>query len=444
MTNPVTRPAVWLRLAPAALALALVPAAASAAVKVGTPGPDNLTGNSPSGDVLVGGGGADTLTGGAGNDFLFGIRSGNRINGGGGDNYIEGGTGDDKVTAGNGNNTVYTGSGHDTIDLGNGNNYVDPGGAPDIVRLGDGNNVVNGGSGGVTISAGNGDNTIYALSGPDSITLGSGVNNVYMANVFQFKKIDCGGNPQSVLHLNKKVDPELKYIADAKRAGKVKGCANIVTFEGPRAIRSRLAGTWQRFKLTGTDGPDKLYGGHGGGSIDGKGGNNVLWADWIQGTGGARARSKTTRIKAANGNNIVYGGRGTNVISLGNGKNFVRGGAWHNTITVGTGINTIRLQGKGRNLVTIRGGSAYVESFANGSKPTVRCLGGAKGVIVFGNTRPKTNCATVESARSERGKILQVQGIEPVPDSDPVVLPAPEPGLTAGVPRPDPASLVER
>jgi Ca2+-binding RTX toxin-like protein len=426
----------------AAVACAALPSTSLAAVIVGTPGPDRLTARGDPGDLLFGGGGADTLTGGAGPDVIFGVRSGNRISAGGGDNYVEGGTGDDRITAGNGRNTVYGGSGHDTIDLGDGDNYVDPGGAPDVVRLGDGNNVVNGGSGGLVVRAGNGNNTIYSLSGPDRITLGHGVNHVYLANIFQFARIDCGGNPQSVLHVNRKVDPTLKYANAARKRGKIRGCPTIVSFDGPRAPKSRKAGTWQRFALTGGSSPDKLFGGHGGGTITGKGGDNVLWADWIQSTGGARARSKTTTITATDGDNIVYGGRGTNIIRLGNGRNFVRGGAWHNTITVGSGSNTIRLQGKGRNTVTINGGSAYVESFANGRKPTVRCENGARGVVVYGNTRPKTNCQTVERARSARGKILQVRGIEMIPDADPVVIPEPAPGVTAGVPRPDPGALV--
>ncbi len=431
------------RVAVLALTLAVAaPNVASAGVIVGTPGPDRLASKSDGGDLLFGGGGADTLNGGPGPDVIFGVRSGNRISGGAGDNYIEGGTGDDQITSGNGRNTVYGGSGHDTIELGDGDNYVDPGGAPDVVRLGDGNNVVNGGSGGLVLRAGNGNNTIYSLSGPDQITLGSGVNNVYLANIFQFSKVDCGGNPQSVLHVNRGVDPTLKYANAAKKQGKITGCPTIVSFEGPKAPKSRKAGIWQRFTLIGGDGPDKLFGGHGGGFIDGKGGDNVLWADWVQSTGGARARSKTTTILAADGDNIVYAGRGTNIIRLGNGRNFVRGGAWNNTITVGSGSNTIRLQGKGRNTVTINGGAAYVESFANGQKPSVRCENGARGVVVYGNTRPNTNCATVENARTAKGKILQVRGIEMIPDSDPVVLPKPAPGTAAGVPRPDPGALV--
>jgi Ca2+-binding RTX toxin-like protein len=421
----------------AASSLAFLPAPAHAAAVIGTPAPDTLVASSPTGDLLYGGGGADTLIGGVGNDVIFGMRSGNTIDAGAGDNYVEGGTGDDLISGGSGRNTVYGGTGHDTITLGDGDNYVDPGGAPDVIVLGNGNNVVNGGSGGMDLRAGGGSNTVYSLSGPDSIVLGGGINHVYVAGAYNYLRIDCGGNPASVLHVSSLADPGLTHTSSAVEKGKVVGCPNIVEFDGQTRTVSRSAQAWERFALVGTDGPDKLYGGHGGGTIDGGGGDNVLWADWIQDTGGPAARANTTRITATDGDNIVFGGRGTNLIRVGDGRNFVRGGAWNNRITVGRGYNTIRLQGYGRNKVKIRGGRAYVESFANGHRPSIRCLNGARATIVYGNTRPKTNCDVVANARSSRGKQLQLQGLEPTPDSDPVVLPAPAPGVAAGVPRPD-------
>ncbi len=424
----------------ALLAAAVVPSAASAKTLVGGAGPDRLVGSDPAGDLIVGGGGADTLIGGDGNDRIYGVRSGNDIQAGGGDNYVEGGTGDDRITAGNGANTIYGGTGHDRISAGNGNNYVDPGGAPDDVTLGDGNNVVNAGSGGLTLKIGNGSNVVYLLSGPDVVSLGSGVNQVFVSRL-EFASIDCGGNPASTISVSDRVDPTGALLSAAVKAGKVKGCPNVAVFPGSKTAVSKTAGTWEVFDFVGNDGPDKLFGGHGGGRIDGKGGDNVLWADRTQGDGGAAARARTTRILAGNGNNIIYGGRGTNVITVGNGRNFIRAGQWHNTIVTGNGANSIRLQGKGKNTVTINGGSAYVESFANGPKPRVICAGGAKGIVVYGVVKPKTNCATTAPAKSEKGKQLLVAGIEPIPDSDSVVATPIVPGVTAGVARPAPGDL---
>src|SRR4051794_6651241 len=90
-----SRPSASRRALPSAIAAAtvgallLAPAPSMARTIVGTVGPDHLSGNSPEGDLIFGGGGADTLTGGPGNDIIYGVRSGNDIDGGAGNNYIE-------------------------------------------------------------------------------------------------------------------------------------------------------------------------------------------------------------------------------------------------------------------------------------------------------------------------------------------------------------------
>ncbi len=421
-----------------AAVVALAPGA-SAKTLVGTPASDVLTATSPEGDTLFGGGGSDTLTGGPGPDVIYGVRSSNTIDGGEGNNYIEGGTGDDSIKAGGGNNTVFGSTGHDTITLGDGNNYVDPGGAPDDVVLGNGNNVVNAGGGGLRLTAGNGNNTVYYHSGPDQIVLGSGINQVYVAKVGQLAKIDCGGNPNSVLFVNRAEDPELNAIQYVVAEGKIVGCPKIQLFDAaPAAVTKIAPSKTEPFSLVGTDGPDRLFGTHGGGLVDGKGGDNVLWADREHDSGGAFAKSKTTKIRAADGDNEIFGGRGTNDIFVGNGDNFIRGGAFNNSVSVGSGNNVIRLRGQGKNNVTIRGGNAYVEAFITGSaKPRVRCAAGSNGIVVFGVRKPITNCKTVVSAKSSRGKRLQILGFEHVGASDPVVANAFAPGDNGvGVPRP--------
>lgn len=427
------------RLFVAAVVAAVVaaPQIASAKVLIGTPSADTLVGTSPTGDLLYGGGGTDTLTGGPGPDVIYGVRSGNTIDAGEGNNYVEGGTGNDTITAGGGNNTVFGSTGADAITLGDGNNYVDPGGAPDTVKLGNGNNVVNGGAGGLKLTAGNGNNTVYYRSGPDELILGTGVNHIYLAQVGEFAKIDCGGNAASVLHVSTLVDPTLEIVRSAQAEGKVVGCPTIVSFEAPVKPASRAAGRTDAFTLLGTEGPDSLYGGHGGGFIDGKGGDNILWADRQDDNGGEFARSKTTRIRAGHGDNEIFGGRGTNDILVGNGNNFIRGGEFNNAITVGTGNNVIRLRGAGKNTVVLNGGNAYVEAFTLGAKPRVRCTNGANAIVVYGVRKPITNCKTVVSAKTVRGKRLQVLGLQHVGDSEPVVKDPLQPGQNGiGIARP--------
>jgi Ca2+-binding RTX toxin-like protein len=411
------------------------PAVASARVQVGSPGPDRLKAG-PGGDLLFGGGGADTLIGGAGNDVIYGVRSGNRISGGGGDDYIEGGAGSDKINGGAGNNTIYGGSGHDEIAAGDGNNYVDVGGAPDRAELGDGNNVLVTGSGGGNYTVGDGNNTVYYGSGIAYIKAGKGVNTFYLSGTAGLRSLNCGGNPASVVYVNAAALNQ--YSMQIFKRDKAENCPTVVTYDGITRTVSNQAGKWESFSLRGTDGRDKLFGGHGGGTIDAKDGDDIIWADFNEDTGGAAAQANTTTITAGNGNKLIYGGRGTNNITAGNGNMFIRGGAWNNTVTLGAGNHVVRLQGYGQNEVTLNGaGDSYVEAFANGHVPSVHCNNGAQATIVYGNTKPNTNCDTVVKARSKKGMLLQVERTPAIADSDAVVDEPIRPGQGAGVARPN-------
>jgi Ca2+-binding RTX toxin-like protein len=427
--------------AAAAVTLALLPAAASAgSVKIGSPGPDRLKA-SPSGSTLWGGGGADTLIGGAGDDRLYGVRSDNKINGNGGNDYIEGGAGSDVIDGGAGNNTIFGSTGQDKILTGDGNNYVDVGGGHDSAILGDGNNVLHTASGGGTFKVGNGNNTIYYGSGIAYITAGKGVNTFYLSGTAGLRKLDCGGNPASTVYVNEAaLGP---YSMQIFVRDKAKHCPNITTYDGNKRITARIASEWGSFNFTGGAGRDKLFGGHGGGTIDGGEGDNTIWADHLEDTGLPRSQNYTTRITVGDGNNQIYGGRGTNFITAGNGNNFVRAGAWVNTVTVGSGENLIRLQGaKSTNTITIRGrgdnGGSYVESLANGKKPVINCVDGAKAAVVYGNTKPKTNCRPLVPVRSKKGEKLQIERTPGVAAADEIVDDPILPGDNGiGVPRPN-------
>lgn len=431
------------RLLPTALlsvALLAAPTAADAKVKVGTPGPDTLRAGS-GGDTLWGGGGADKLYGGAGPDRLYGVRSDNKIYGRGGDDYIEGGAGSDTIDGGAGNNTIFGSSGQDKITVGDGNNYVDVGGGNDSATFGNGNNVLHTASGGGRFKLGNGNNVVYYGSGIVYITLGRGVNTIFLSATTGVRSLNCGGNPQTQVYVNERaLGP---YSLQIFTRDKAKNCPNISTYDGAKRTTAKIAGTWEVFNLRGGSGRDKLFGGHGGGTIDAGEGDNEVWADHNEDTGLPNSASRTTRITAGNGNNRIFGGRGINYITAGNGNNFVRGGITFNDIEVGSGDNQIRLQGsKSVNKVVIRGRGAgrgsYVESLANGKKPEINCVDGAKATVIYGNTKPKTNCRPVVSARSKKGQQLQVEMTPGVPAADKLFEDQIEPGENGyGIPRPN-------
>lgn len=381
------------------------------------------------------------MIGGPGNDQFYGVRSGNTIRAGVGNNVVEGGTGDDTVTAGDGANTIHTGSGHDRIEVGNGSNYIDVGGGPDNVVAGDGNNVLHTGSGGGVYRVGNGNNTIFFGSGPAEITAGSGVNVIYINTGSKPKLIDCGGNPASILYINPINTKGGPGHAGGLKKGQFRNCANVIaqpTPADPSKGVTKIARGFSSYRLTGTaDGNDTLLGNHGSGTIDGRGGNNVLWSDHLKESGGKRAREAKSTITAGNGNNTIYGGRGTATITVGSGINVIRGAEGDTRIRTSGGAQVIRLRGAGRNTVTINGGSAYVESFTTKHPPEIRCVGGAKGTVVWGRVKAKTNCRERASAYSAKGRKLQVKGIVRVPDVVTAFEGRPKPGDNGvGVPRP--------
>ncbi|MEH3053379.1 MAG: calcium-binding protein [Patulibacter minatonensis] len=424
----------------AVAAVLIAPAVASAGVKIGTPGADRLKA-APGGSMLWGGGGADTLIGGPGNDRIYGVRSDNKISGNGGNDYIEGGAGSDVIDGGSGNNTIFGSSGQDKIVAGDGNNYVDVGGGHDSAILGDGDNVLLTASGGGTFEVGDGNNTVYYGSGISYITAGKGVNTFYLSGTAGLRKLDCGGNPASTVYVNEAALGE--YSMQIFVRDKARHCPNITTYDGNKRITAKIAGLWNAFDLSGGPGRDKLFGGHGGGTIDGGEGDNEIWADHNEDTGLPRSQGYTTKVNVGDGNNRVFGGRGTNIITAGNGNNLIRAGAWINDITAGSGDNIIRLQGaKSTNTVVITGRGAgsgsYVESLANGKKPVIKCINGAQAAVVYGNTKPHTNCRPLVPVRSKKGAELQLERTPGVPGADEIVENQLQPGDNGiGVPRPN-------
>jgi hypothetical protein len=95
--------------------LALLPAAASAVVKRGTPRGDRLVGTANP-DRIDGLGGADRIDGGGGSDVLRGGAGDDRLRGGGGNDLLVGGAGADRLVGGAGRDRLEGGPGDDALD----------------------------------------------------------------------------------------------------------------------------------------------------------------------------------------------------------------------------------------------------------------------------------------------------------------------------------------
>ena len=95
--------------------LALLPAAASAVVKRGTPRGDRLVGTANP-DRIDGLGGRDRIDGGGGSDVLRGGAGDDRLRGGGGNDLLVGGAGADRLVGGAGRDRLKGGAGDDALD----------------------------------------------------------------------------------------------------------------------------------------------------------------------------------------------------------------------------------------------------------------------------------------------------------------------------------------
>jgi len=180
-------------------------------------------------NILAGEENSDTLIGGAGDDLLLGdgrIRISNgqivitETGVGSGDDTLSGGDGNDRLVGGEGIDLLFGGTGNDTLE---GNSGID---------------FLNGGSGNDTLAGGEDDDTLHGFTGDDLLDGGTGVDTVSYANTDPA----LGGVTASLLVQGTPVNMGAF------------GMDTLVSIEN-------LGGSSFSDNLTGTDGPNWLFGG---------------------------------------------------------------------------------------------------------------------------------------------------------------------------------------
>jgi Ca2+-binding RTX toxin-like protein len=242
----------------------------------GNDGNDTINGNTHSwGEYIFGGNGDDTISGNAGNDVLYGEAGSDTINGG---------TGNDGIYGGDDTDHIFGNDGSDTINSGEGGSQADDW------------ETINGGTGNDNISTGSGDHQIDGGTGADSIAASTGWDQVLYTSRTAALTITANDNTAN--------------DGESGEGDNVRSSIDLIdSGSGNDTITpANNVGT----QTYGNDGNDTING------------NTHSWGEYIFG---------------GNGDDVLHGNAGNDVIDAGAGANTVTGDAGNDGIYVQNGTN---------------------------------------------------------------------------------------------------------
>jgi len=282
--------------------------------------------------ILRAGDGNDVITAGNGLAGLINLT----LDGGAGDDTITGGDGNDTITGGDGNDLVVGGKGADTAQLGAGNDTF-------IWNQGDGSDAVNGGDGTDTLvfnGAAGGENIDISANGHNArLTRALGNITMDMTSIEHIQVAPLGGaDTVTVNDLSNTGVSEVDIDLGVNGAGD--GQADTVVINATAKADAinvvnnngviTVSGLSAEVNITNFEATDRLV-------INGLGGNDVISATNFTG-------ALTGILFTANGgdgNDILVGTTGDDVLSGGAGNDLLIGNGGQDTLDGGTGHNTI-------------------------------------------------------------------------------------------------------
>jgi Ca2+-binding RTX toxin-like protein len=324
---------------------------------------------------LIGTSGGDEIFGTAGDDFINGRDGNDSLHGLGGADHLTGAAGDDELLGGDGDDRLegdgvssYEGDGNDRLSGGAGNDYLIGGGGSDTISGGEGFDQIFGGTGSDYIDGGDGDDFILGSEfgredgEPDTLLGGNGDDRIHVA---WGDSADGGADTDSIylgffLGATTGINLDLRQIENSETV--IIGGATISGFEivlgvsltqfddivvgGGNGVS--ISGWGGNDDITESSGIDTLYGGDGddvlrggtgydskvypgGDRLYGEAGNDVIH---IVGKDGAF-------VSGGIGNDIVYGGSGSDEISGDDGSDTLYGGGGGDGINGGAGDDHI-------------------------------------------------------------------------------------------------------
>ncbi len=310
--------------------------------------------------------------------------------------------------------------------------------------LGNGNNVLVTASGGGTFTLGNGNNTVYYGSGVVSITAGSGVNTFWLSATGGVRHLDCGGNPASIVYVNQ--DTIQGNSLERLVRQRTVGCARFALFDGAPRITASIAAPWSRFDLVG--GPA---------ATSSSAATAAAASPAARATTSSGPTSTRSRPAGESREHDDHHGRQRQQPHLRWPRHQLhprrqrrQHGARRQPPQPHLARRRLQPRAAARHEVTqlrhlprarTRQPRVVRRIARQRPGPRIRCLDGAVAVVVYGNTKPKTNCRPLVAIRSKRGEALQLEFALGVPPADPVVDGQIQPGQNGiGVPRPGPAA----
>ncbi|MDA0809743.1 MAG: M36 family metallopeptidase, partial [Planctomycetota bacterium] len=320
----------------------------------------------PQGDTLRGGDGDDTVIANAGNDL---------IDGDAGDDSIRGEAGDDTIDGGDGNDTIDGGAGDDSISGQSGDDVITGGaGIDDVVWNG----------------VGNGNDTILASDGAETLTVqgDSGVNNYTVSSNSGLLRVAEGAASITVatstttINVNGGSEDDVITITSLADVNplvlNVDGQADNDTITAVDANIGRV-----RLFLNGGTGNDTITGSRDGDSINGDGGDDLVFGglgnDSVDGGDG------NDTLNGEAGNDFLFGNTGNDLMDGGDGNDIVSGGLGNDTAIGGDGDDTL-LGGFGDDVLN---GSSGDDLLA-GNQDNDKLLGGSGNDSLDGGTGDDT------------------------------------------------------
>jgi Ca2+-binding RTX toxin-like protein len=319
-------------------------AAAGVLISITTTAPEQAigTGRTVNGVVYD-----DVIDAGAGNNVILGGSGGDSITTLGDDDIIVGDNGSATFDTTRVLRTVQTSdptyAGADTITAGNGNNIVFGGTANDSITTGTGADAIVGDNGKATFDVAGVLRTIetgdYASSGDDTINAGTGADVVFGGSGKD--TIDAGSIAAGDVSRDIVVGDNGQATFDS--AGRLTSVATTSPETGGNDSITLGAGDNVAFggvgddTLTAGDGHDLLVGDNGSAKFDATTPNaTTLFVVEVRTASSANAGTDT--ITAANGDNIVFGGSFSDLITTGTGRDVIVGDNGEATFDAATGV----------------------------------------------------------------------------------------------------------